>query len=354
MDVDWPARGAKRVSDQLQLTELGAAALTRSRDEAFAVARARVLDPHSPNTQRSYRTAFGRWCAYADAHDMPWAPIDVVELVTYLEQLSQVLAPNSVRLHLSALCSLDRAARVTVAAPNPQSLREHIVVTRWEQSWGRSHPKAPQRKAAAFSVSELERLLLAAAEPQRRGSAAAHVVRYARDRCLILLGVCGALRGDDLTQLELGDVHVTERGLSVFIRFGKTDQAGAGMTVGLLPQGKVGLCPVDAFVVWRRVRGDAPGPLFPAVGRGAELELRRPLTERQVTRLVSSYAARAGIEACVSAHSMRATFATLAASQGKSLARIMAHGRWRSAEVAAGYMRQGQLFDDNASAGLLT
>lgn len=338
---------------QLTTGELGAAALTRSRSEAFEIARARVLNPHATNTQRSYKSAFAQWCTYADAHGMPWAPIEAVELVTYLEQLSVRCAPNTVRLHLSALCSLDKAARVSPIAQNPQSLREHIVVTRWEESWGREHPKAPRRQAAAMAQSELERLLAAAAEPQRGGARSGHVVRYARDRCLILFGVCGAFRGDDLAELELGDVHVTERGLSVAIRRSKTDQSGAGTTVGLMAQGRTALCPIEAFAQWRRVRGTEPGPLFPAIDRAARLEFERHLSERQITRLLSVYAARAGLELQVSAHSMRATFATLAAAQGKSLARIMSHGRWKSAEVAAGYMRQGQLFDDNASAGLL-
>lgn len=339
--------------DQLAIGEQGTAALTRSRLEAFDVARARVLDPHSPNTQRAYRTAFAQWCTYCDALQLAWAPIDPVELVTYLEALSRRLAPNSVRLHLSALVSLDQAARVSPATPNPQSLREHAVVKRWEQSWSRDNPRRARKQAAALDQSDLERLLSAAAEPGNNSARAAHLVRYTRDRCLILFGVCGAFRGSDLAQLGVGDVQVTERGLRVLLRRSKTDQQGEGETVGLMPQGRLQLCPVSAFGSWSKLRGTEPGPLFVGINRTAQLDLTQPLGERQMGRLLSEYAKRAGLTLNVSAHSLRATFATLAASRGKSLDRIMRHGRWKSADVAVGYMRQGQLFDDNPSAGLL-
>lgn len=331
---------------------LGALARSRSRADALEVARRRVLDPNSANTKRAYNTAIGQWCDYADAHNIAWAPIDAAELVGYLEQLSRRVAPNTVRLHLSALCALDVASRVTPASPTPQSLREHFVVSRWEKSWNRDNPRAPRKRAAALGQSDLERVIAAAAEPAKNAARAAHVIQYARDRCLLLFGVCGAFRGSDLCELQLSDVETTERGLRVRVRCSKTDQDGTGETVGLMAQGRARLCPVDAFGMWRATRGSAPGSLFCPITRSATVDLERALTERHVTRLVSDYAKRAGLELNISAHSLRATFATLASSRGKQLGRVMTHGRWRSADVAVGYMRQAQLFDDNASAGL--
>jgi hypothetical protein len=186
------------VTEQLTIAEVGSPALTRSREEAYAIARARVLSPHSANTKRAYQQAYARWCAYCDAHNLPWAPIEPKELITYCEELSKTLAPNTVRLHLSALCSLDAATRITPTNPTPQSLREHFIVARWEQSWEREHPRAPRRKAAALGLSELEQLLAAAAEPPKNTARAAHVLQYARDRCLILFGASGGFRGAEL------------------------------------------------------------------------------------------------------------------------------------------------------------
>lgn len=342
------------MSEQLALHEQGAAALTRSRDEAWLIARARVQDPNAKNTQRAYKQAYDRWCAYCDEHGMGWGPIEPAELVTYLEGLSRKgLAPNTVRLQLSALCELDKAYRVTPAQPNPPRLRDHPVIQRWYRSWSREHPTAPRRRAAALNASALELILTAAAEPKRNAARGAHLQQYVRDRCLILFGVCGALRGNDLTQVDLSDVEPTERGLRVRVRRGKTDQEGEGRWVGILPQGKLQLCPVDAFHTWRKLRGDAPGALFIGTRNTGALDFSAPLSERSISRLLSDYAKRAGLELGVSAHSMRRTFATLAAAQKKSIEKIMRHGGWASADVALGYIEQANLFDDNASGGLL-
>jgi integrase len=163
-----------------------------------------------------------------------------------------------------------------------------------------------------------------------------------------------ALRsGNDLAQITLADVEPAERGLRVRVPRSKTDQSGAGAWVGMLPQGRTMLCPVDAWHRWRGVRGDTPGPVFVGTTRAGTLDFGAALSERSIGRLVTGYAKRAGIELAISSHSLRATFATLATQKGKRLERVMAHGRWRSAETAIGYMRQAELFDDNASGGLL-
>lgn len=339
---------------ELELVPPNALAFADARREALKEAWAHVVDPHAPNTTRTYGSAWKKWRAYADANGLPWLPLEAAELVGYLQGLTRAgAAPNTVRLHLSALCTLDRDARATADNPNPQSLREHVIVQRWEEGWTKKNPRRPRRTAAAFEASGLERVLAQVAERPKNAAPAAHVLQASRDRCLLLFGVCGAFRASDLGELELEHVQVTERGLRVLLPRSKNDQQGDGHYRGLMPQGKRHLCPVEAFTQWRRVRGELAGPLFPPVRRAGELELGRALSERQISRLVTTYGERAGLALHVSGHSLRATFATLASAQGKSLNRIMDHAGWRSADVAVGYMRQAQLFDDNPSAGLL-
>jgi integrase len=339
------------MGEQLSIAVEGRAALLRSREEAFAVAASYVQESTAPNTRRTYKPAQAQWCAYCDLLGIPWGPIDAGELVTYLTHLSATRAPNTVRLHLSALAELDKATRYGPTNTTPTSIRMHELVRRWYKGWSRKHPVAPRRRAAALEVSDLERLVSAAAEPQRGAQLAGHVLRYARDRCLMTLGAAAALRGVEVTELELGDVAQTALGLTIRVRHSKTDQEGKGESVAVSPQARVKVCPVEAFEVWRRVRGDAPGPLFVGINRSGQLE-PKGLSDRHVRRLIGEYAKRAGLGLNITAHSMRATLATLASSKGHGLERIMKHGRWKSAAVAAGYVRQGALFRDNVTGGL--
>lgn len=323
---------------------------------AFEAAAKRVLDPHSDNTKRAYRQAWQQWVRHCDSIHVPALPIQPTHLVAYLEMRARSdeplprLAPNSVRLHLAALSTLDQAARTTPADPKPEGIRGTQVVTRWLKSWARDNPRAPKKKAPAMSRNELERILVQAQERTGRGSRPAHVARYTRDRCILLFGVTGAFRAAELAELELGDVSRTDRGLQVRLRKSKTDQHGESALKGLMPQGQILRCPVDAWNQWVGIRGDWPGPAFVAVNRDGTLE-REALSEDAVRRMVALRARAAGVD--LSSHSMRASFATLARERGKSIETIMGQAGWSNPKTAMGYFRQVDLFVDNPSAGLL-
>lgn len=339
------------MAEQLEIAEQGRAALLRSRNEALQVARAYVKNPEAPNTRRVYETAVHQWTRYCDALGIPWGPIDPEELCVYLTGLGKTLAPNTVRLHMSALVNLDKACRVTATNRTPESIRKDAIFARWYQGWSREHPARSRKQAAALDLSDLERLIRTAAEKPRTVGAHAHALRYVRDRSLLLLGVGAALRGAELAALELADVQRGADGLTITVRRSKTDQAGVSEPVGVSPQARVSICPVAAFDAWLVLRGQEPGPLYQAIDRAGEYS-GAALSERQIRQLVATYAKRAGLTVAISSHSLRATLATLASGKGHGLERIMKHGRWKSAAIAARYVRQGQLFRDNVTGGL--
>ena len=310
-------------------------------------AQRRVLEPYAPSTQRAYRLAWRQWRAHCDALHVPALPIEPSHLVSYLESRED-LSPNSVRLHLAALCTLDSEAQIEHGG---SSLRKHVIITRWLKAWSREHPRAPKKKAPAVQRSELDRLLQAVQERDPNGSRLAHAARAVRDRCLILFGIVGGFRGAELAGLELADVEQLERGLRVCVSRSKTDQAGVGHYRGLFPQGQRGRCPVAAWTDWLAVRGPSPGAAFVPIARTGELELELRLSTDAIRRMVRSRARSAGLR--LSSHSMRASFITLAREKGRPLDQIAAHVGHRSLDTTRGYCRQVDLFDDNPTAGML-
>lgn len=319
--------------------------------ELLARAAERVRHPESANTQRAYKRAWRAWELHCEKFGLAVLPIEPVQLVTYLELLTaQKLAPNTVRQHLAALASIDRTARVTAADPSPQSLTRSVVVQRWLQSWSRENPRRPRRRAPAATRDQLEHVLTRAQEPAPHSSRVAHVARYARDRCVLLFGVLGAFRGAELAGLDFGDITQTARGLQVLVRSSKTDQHGESLLKGLMPQGTLLKCPVDAWRAWATIRGDWAGPAFVPISRSGEV-LRDRLSVDAVRRLVEARAHAAGVK--LTSHSLRATFATLAAERKKRVEQIMRQGGWSATKTALEYVRAADLFDDNPSAGLL-
>jgi len=109
------------------------------------------------------------------------------------------------------------------------------------------------------------------------------------------------------------------------------------------------VCPVESFRQWLGVRGLEAGPLFLPIARNGALEAER-LSTRQCMRIITERCQAAGLQH-VTSHSLRATFGTLAKDLPTS--DVMAHAGWKSVAVAMGYQRQGALFDDSPTKGLL-
>ena len=336
------------MTEQLQIRGWLATNLPPDLQEAYERAAQRVKQPDSENTRRAYTRAWHAWQRHCvDALHAP-LPILPHHLVLYLESLTH-LAPNSVRLYLAALCAIDQAHALAEGRDGYTPLRRDPIVQRWLKSWGRSHPVAPRKQASFLTPAQLERLVTVAAEPGHNQSRVAHAARYARDRCMIVLGVHAALRVSELAALELRDVWEHDEGLQVLVRRSKTDQHGAGHLKALHPQARRARCPVEAFRQWLAVRGREPGPLFYTIARNGLVTLE-PMTEQPTMRMIVARAQAAGLEH-VTSHSMRATFATL--SKRKPIADVMAHGGWASPRMVARYQRQGDLYETSPTRGLM-
>lgn len=339
------------MSDQQQLIVPGAELALVDGPFAAACERAqrRVLEPNSPNTQRAYRRHWSNWRAAAARYGFEPLPVQPRWLVSYLESLRD--APSTVRQALAAICALDMELQAVrgVETRDLVRVRAHPHVTRWLRNWSRDNPRRPRRKAPALARSELERILVQMQQRGRRASSHGHLQRYARDRCILLFGVVGCFRGDELAALDAGDVLQLERGLKVTLRRSKTDQQGEGLEKALMPQGSALRCPVAAWIDWLTLRGVHEGPAFQAITRSGELGSR--LSVGAIREIVRTRAAAAGVKA--SSHSMRATFVTLGRERGKSLEALADQGGWLSLDTVRRYARQVDLFVSNPSAGLL-
>jgi integrase len=173
-----------------------------------------------------------------------------------------------------------------------------------------------------------------------------------RDRALLLVGFAGAFRRSELVSLDVGDVTWGEDGCTATLRRSKTDQEGEGRKVGIPFGSSPEFCPVRTLQAWVEAAGLTVGPLFRPV-KGSTVSAAR-LSDKAVARLVKRAAEAAGLDPSrVSGHSLRSGLATAAAKAGKSERSIMAQTGHRSAQMVRRYIRDGELFSENAAAGLL-
>src|SRR5712671_920437 len=172
-----------------------------------------------------------------------------------------------------------------------------------------------------------------------------------RDRALLLLGFAGAFRRSELVALDVADLEETEDGFKINIRRSKTDQESQGVTIAIARG--VTTCPVKAIKAWLQAAGISEGPLFRPVAKGGRLGTER-LTDQSVCSIVKAYAERIGLNATdFGAHSLRAGFLTSAARRGASVFKMRDVSRHKSMDVLQAYVRDADLFQNHAGAGLL-
>jgi site-specific recombinase XerD len=170
-----------------------------------------------------------------------------------------------------------------------------------------------------------------------------------RDRALLLLGFAGAFRRSELVALNAEDLTEMGGGLMVTLRRSKTDQEGQGRTVGIPLGNDQATCPVRALNQWRTVARIASGALFRVMNRHGQI-LEKRLSAEGVALVVKRYVARLDYDpAHFAGHSLRAGLATSAAAAGKSERAIMNQTGHRSLTTVRRYIREGDLFRENAA-----
>jgi integrase len=171
-----------------------------------------------------------------------------------------------------------------------------------------------------------------------------------RDRALILLGFAGAFRRSELVALNVEDIQEVREGLTITIQRSKTDQEGAGRKIGI-PYARGVHCPVKAIQSWLRLSVITEGPIFRSVDRHGNVGGH--LSNHAIPRVIKGWAAKVGLNPKdYAGHSLRAGLVTSAANAGIANHKIRAQTGHRGDTMLNRYIRDSQIFTDNA-AGIL-
>jgi integrase len=171
----------------------------------------------------------------------------------------------------------------------------------------------------------------------------------ARDKALILLGFAGAMRRSELVALNWEDIQLADEGVVVFITRGKTDQMGCGRKIGI-PFGSDPLtCPVQALLNWQDKSGLSTEAIFRKVNRHERPEGKRLCGHSVALIVKKAFKAIGKPSLPFSGHSLRAGLATQAAMSGASERSIQNQTGHKSLKVLRTYIRDGNLFRENAA-----
>ena len=173
-------------------------------------------------------------------------------------------------------------------------------------------------------------------------------IKKLRDRSIILIGFSGGFRRNEIVSLDYEDLDFVEEGLKIQIRKSKTDQFGEGLVKALPYFDNSQYCPVISLKKWLDLSKITSGSVFRRFVKGSKLSENR-LTDQTVALLIKEYLQLAGIDnKNYSGHSLRSGFATSAAESGAEERNIMAMTGHKSTEMVRRYIREANLFKNNA------
>jgi integrase len=303
--------------------------LSPAADRAEAYAR----NAKAPATRRAYASdwrSFDAWCTAAGLPCLPAAPETVA---LYIAALAEKHRPATISRNMAAIA----AAHKALGLESPASMRHAAVSSVWH-GIKRTHGTAQDAKAPVL-VENL-RQMVRSLRPGLIGI---------RDRALLLVGFAGAFRRSELVALDFEDVQFTGGGLVILLRKSKTDQDGEGRKVGLPYGSNPETCPVRALRAWIEASAIESGPLFRSITRHGKIQGR--LSGFAVAVTVKKYAGAVGLDMDrFSGHSLRAGLVTSAAIAGASERAIMNQTGHRSNVMVRRYVRDANLFRENAAA----
>ena len=287
------------------------------------------------NTVRAYKSDFndfGIFCAQNGFKSLPSEP-KIVSL--YLTHLSTKDAKMStLKRRLVSIGVIHKLKGHYLDTKHPAIIENIMGIKRRKGS--------VQKGKKPILISYLKKIINVIDQQNKEN------IKKFRDRSIILIGFSGGFRRNELVSLDCDDLDFVPEGIKINIKRSKTDQFGEGFTKALPYFDNSKYCPVVSLKNWLEISKITSGPVFRRFVKGLKLSENR-LTDQTVALLIKEYLNLAGIDSKnYSGHSLRSGFATSAAESGVEERSIMAMTGHKSTEMVRRYIKDANLFKNNA------
>ena len=289
----------------------------------------------SKNTIRAYKSDFhdfGLFCAKNGFKSLPTNPKTVSLYLSYL-------STNDIKI--------STIKRRLVSVGVVHKLKGHYLDTKHpsivENLMGIKRRKGIKQKGKKpLLINDLKEIIKVIDQENK------NEIKVSRDRTIILLGFGGGFRRNELISLDWEDLDFVNEGLKINIKKSKTDQFGEGSIKALPYFDDHRYCPVRSIKQWLKISNINTGPLFRKFHKGMKLSKIR-LSDQSVALLIKEYLNKIGVDnSNYSGHSLRSGFATSAAEAGAEERSIMAMTGHKSTEMVRRYIKEANLFKNNA------
>ena len=287
------------------------------------------------NTIRAYKSDFkdfGAFCVKNGFKPLPTEPKIVSLYLTHLSMKDAKI--STLRRRLVSIGMIHKLKGHYLDTKHPVIIENIMGISRKKGNY--------QRGKKPILINQLKEIVNVIDKEKTEE------IKKIRDKTIILIGFAGGFRRTELVSIDYEDLEFVPEGVKIIIRRSKTDQFGEGMIKGLPYFSNPIYCPVLHLKKWLEISNIKSEAIFRKFNKGFSLSDNR-LTDQTVALLLKSYLSCAGIESKnYSGHSLRSGFATVSAESGADERSIMAMTGHKTTQMVRRYIKEANLFKNNA------
>jgi site-specific recombinase XerD len=274
------------------------------------------------NTLRAYKSDYENFALFCSKNNFRSMPTQPKIMALYLTHLSKTSKYSTLKRRLASISVLHKMKGHYIDTKHPIIIENLMGIKRTNGS--------NQKGKKPLLISDLKLLIEAIHKSKEKNN------RKIRDKALVLIGFSGGFRRSELVDIEYEDLEFVLEGVKIFVKRSKTDQSGEGMTKAIPYFDGEDFCPVKALKNWIKISDLKNGKIF-------------SISDKNVALIIKKYANYAGLDSHrYAGHSLRSGFATSTAESGAEERNIMAMTGHKSTEMVRRYIKEANLFKNNA------
>ena len=276
----------------------------------------------SLNTLRAYKSDFNHFslfCSKNGFQSMPTIPKIISLYLTYLSKNSKY---STLKRRLASISILHKIKGHYIDIKHPAIMENLMGIKRIKGS--------NQKGKKPLLINDLKKLINVLDISNQ------NYIKKIRDKAILLIGFAGGFRRSELVNIEKEDIEFVAEGVKIFVKRSKNDQSGEGMVKAIPYFENNQFCPVIALKKWINISENVENKIF-------------NISDKSVALILKKYANKAGLDSNrYSGHSLRSGFATSTAESGAEERSIMAMTGHKSSEMVRRYIKEANLFKNNA------
>ena len=274
------------------------------------------------NTLRAYQADFRDFSNFCSQNGFKEMPANPKILSLYLTQLSSTSKYSTLKRRIASIGILHKLKGHYLDTKHPIIVENLMGIKR---KFGIN-----QKGKKPLLINDLK--LIINVIDNIKGN----INKSLRDKAILLIGFSGGFRRSELVNIDYEDLEFVNEGVKIFIKRSKTDQSGEGSIKAIPYFDNEIYCPVITLKNWLNEKKIKTGKIF-------------NVSDKTIALIVKKYSNLAGFDSNKYAgHSLRSGFATSAAEAGAEERSIMNMTGHKSTEMVRRYIKEANLFKNNA------